>query len=82
MFVDGEPAQSTRPDAVDELKHLAKVRVAGSNPVFRSIVGVQAQFSTLFDSLRRRLRSPLQIFTVNGRSRPGLPRARRQRLRL
>jgi hypothetical protein len=36
--VDGRPARRTRHDAVDELKHLAKVRVAGSNPVFRSIV--------------------------------------------
>ncbi len=35
--VDGCPAQRTRPDAVDDLKHLAKVRVADSNPVFRSI---------------------------------------------
>jgi hypothetical protein len=29
---------------MDELKHLAKVRVAGSNPVFRSIIGGQKQF--------------------------------------
>jgi hypothetical protein len=34
--VDGGAAQRTCPDTVDELKHLAKVRVAGSNPVFRS----------------------------------------------
>ena len=27
-------------DAVDDLNHLAKVRVAGSNPVFRSRDGV------------------------------------------
>ena len=32
-FVDGRPAHGTRPDVIDELKHLAKVRVAGSNPV-------------------------------------------------
>ena len=29
---------------MDELKHLAKVRVAGSNPVFRSTVPVQRGF--------------------------------------
>src|ERR1700743_1306415 len=34
--VDGRPVLSTRHDTVDEFKHLAKVRVAGSNPVFRS----------------------------------------------
>jgi hypothetical protein len=34
--VDGGIAQRTGLDAVDELKHLAKVRVAGPNPVFRS----------------------------------------------
>jgi hypothetical protein len=33
---DGRPAQRIRQDVADELKHLAKVRVAGSNPVFRS----------------------------------------------
>jgi hypothetical protein len=31
-----EPVQRTCLDAVDELKRLAKLRVAGSNPVFRS----------------------------------------------
>jgi len=36
--VDGWPVQGTGLDIVDELKHLAKVRVAGSNPVFRSHV--------------------------------------------
>ena len=34
--VDGRPVQRTGLDALDEFKHLAKVRVAGSNPVFRS----------------------------------------------
>ena len=34
--MDGGPAQRTGQDTMDELKHLAKVRVAGSNPVFRS----------------------------------------------
>ena len=42
--MDGRPAQRTRLDAVDEVKHLAKVRVAGSNPVFRSIIAGQGQF--------------------------------------
>jgi hypothetical protein len=37
--VDGRPVQGTHQNAVDELKHLAKVRVAGSNPVFRSNEG-------------------------------------------
>jgi hypothetical protein len=41
---DGGPAQRIRLDTVDELKHLAKVRVAGSNPVFRSIAAGQGQF--------------------------------------
>jgi hypothetical protein len=36
LSVDGRPVQRTRQDTVDELNHLAKVRVAGSNPVFRS----------------------------------------------
>jgi hypothetical protein len=36
--VDGRSVKKTRQDTVDELKHLAKVRVAGSNPVFRSLV--------------------------------------------
>ena len=35
--VDGGAVQRICPDALDKLKHLAKVRVAGSNPVFRSI---------------------------------------------
>jgi hypothetical protein len=30
--VDGRPALRTRQDTVDELKHIAKVRVADSNP--------------------------------------------------
>jgi hypothetical protein len=34
--VDGRPAQETHQDTVDDLNHLAKVRVAGSNLVFRS----------------------------------------------
>ena len=42
--VDGRPAQRNRQDALDELKHLAKVRVAGSNPVFRSIAAGQRHF--------------------------------------
>ena len=37
--LDRRPAQKTRWGPVDELKHLAKVRVAGSNPVFRSMCG-------------------------------------------
>jgi hypothetical protein len=35
--VDVGGARWAAVDALDELKHLAKVRVAGSNPVFRSI---------------------------------------------
>ena len=55
--VDGRPAQRTRPDAPDKLKHLfAKVRVAGSNPVFRSrnlrllagLMRTARRFSSLF----------------------------------
>ena len=42
--MDGGPAQRTAKDTMDELKHLAKVRVAGSNPVFRSILAGQKQF--------------------------------------
>ena len=42
--VDGRPAQRTRQDTVDELKHLAKVRAAGSNPLFRSIAAGQRRF--------------------------------------
>jgi hypothetical protein len=35
-WVDGTSRQGTRPDPNDGKHHLAKVRVAGSNPVFRS----------------------------------------------
>jgi hypothetical protein len=42
--VDGRAARRTRRDVLDELKHLAKVRVAGSNPVFRSILAGQKRF--------------------------------------
>ena len=35
-WVDGSAAHRTGPDAGDEKNHLAKVRVAGSNPVVRS----------------------------------------------
>ena len=35
------------PDPGDEDHHLAKVRVAGSNPVFRSIVAGQRRFFNL-----------------------------------
>jgi hypothetical protein len=34
--VDGIAAQGTGVDPIDEKNHLAKVRVAGSNPVVRS----------------------------------------------
>jgi hypothetical protein len=36
-WVDGTASQRTRPTQRYENHHLAKVRVAGSNPVFRSI---------------------------------------------
>jgi hypothetical protein len=39
-------------DTLDELKRLAKVRVAGSNPVFRSIIAGQGWFLNL-DALPR-----------------------------
>ena len=42
----GGPVQRTRLDALNELKHLAKVRVAGSNPVFRSNEAGQGLLST------------------------------------
>jgi hypothetical protein len=35
-WVDRSARQGTGQDPVDENPHLAKVRVAGSNPVFRS----------------------------------------------
>jgi hypothetical protein len=38
--LDGRPVRRTHMDTLDELNHLAKVRVAGSNPVFRSRNGV------------------------------------------
>ena len=61
--MDRGAGQRTELDVVDELKHLAKVGVAGSNPVFRSIpsiVAAQRQFLT---------------FQVDGRGgrRPRLP---------
>jgi hypothetical protein len=39
--VDGAARQGARQTQTDENHHLAKVRVAGSNPVFRSIVAGQ-----------------------------------------
>jgi hypothetical protein len=56
--VDGMPAQRAGLDASDKLKHLAKVRVAGSNPVFRSIAAARGPFfnrAGLEDSVRLRL---------------------------
>jgi hypothetical protein len=35
-WVDGIAAQATGAELVDETNHLAKVRIAGSNPVVRS----------------------------------------------
>jgi hypothetical protein len=39
--VDGTPRRETGADLKDKNPHLAKVRVAGSNPVLRSIVAGQ-----------------------------------------
>jgi hypothetical protein len=39
-WVEGPALQRIPPDLGDEIKHLAKVRVGGSNPVFRSLNGV------------------------------------------
>ena len=63
--MDRRPAQRTCPDTVDELKHLffAKVRVAGSNPVFRSNC-------CLLAGLMRTDR-PIE-FTFSARHRPSL----------
>ena len=46
-WVDGTARQGTGADPNDENHHLAKVRVAGSNPVFRSIVAGQKRFSSM-----------------------------------
>ena len=43
----GSPAQRTGLDVVDELKHIAKLWVAASNPVVRSIVAGQGPFSDI-----------------------------------
>ena len=58
--VDGGAAQRICLDAADELKHLAKVRVAGSNPVFRSIVAGQSGFSNSRLGLAAVRSSPLK----------------------
>ena len=44
--MDGTAREGSRPHQQDKNHHLAKVRVAGSNPVFRSIVAGQRR---LFD---------------------------------
>jgi hypothetical protein len=52
--MDGRPAQWIPQDTLDELNHLAKVRVAGSNPVFRSIkVPGQSGFVKLLAAMTR-----------------------------
>ena len=43
-WVDGTAIQRTGWEFIDQIHHLAKVRVVGSNPVFRSIGPVQKQF--------------------------------------
>jgi hypothetical protein len=45
--VDGTASEGTGHDPTDPIHHLAKVRVAGSNPVFRSILPGQSWFFTL-----------------------------------
>ena len=42
--MDGQARHGSEADHNDEKHHLAKVRVAGSNPVFRSIVAGQIHF--------------------------------------
>jgi hypothetical protein len=44
--VDGGPAKRLGPDVLDDLNHLAKVRVAGSNPVFRSKIELDPVWAT------------------------------------
>jgi hypothetical protein len=46
-WVDATATQGTDRDIVDENHHLAKVRVAGSNPVFRSILPGRRHFFNL-----------------------------------
>ena len=45
-WVDGTAPHRARRTSTDEDPHLAKVRVAGSNPVFRSNGPGQGRFST------------------------------------
>ena len=42
--MDGTESQGTACASMDQITHLAKVRVAVSNPVFRSIVAGQTGF--------------------------------------
>ena len=42
--MDGTASEGTGHDPADQIHHRAKVRVAGSNPVFRSIVAGQNRF--------------------------------------
>ena len=44
IWADGTARQGSRVDYGDQIPHLAKVRVAGSNPVFRSILPGQGRF--------------------------------------
>jgi hypothetical protein len=46
-WVDGPALQRSRQTKWDENHHLAKVRVAGSNSVFRSILAGRRHFSVL-----------------------------------
>jgi hypothetical protein len=55
-WVDGNAGTRTDRDLLDQIHHLAKVRVAGSNPVFRSIVAGQGVF---FNATRARVMEPL-----------------------
>jgi hypothetical protein len=52
--MDERPAQRIAQDTLDELNHLAKVRVAGSNPVFRSISPGESPFLNLCHHLGSR----------------------------
>ena len=56
-WVDETALRGIRVDCPDEKHHLAKVRVAGSNPVFRSILAGQSRFSTLMGADRHPLRT-------------------------
>jgi hypothetical protein len=60
--VDGPAPQRSRQTQSNENHHLAKVRVAGSNPVFRSIIAGQKRCS---NPLPDELLAPALTFAVD-----------------